>query len=475
MEDNKYAIDDEKKILRRKRRVRNRILAWVFLLIFVLVIGACGFLAYKHFVLDAIVESPSVNTGTSTSTDAGSGSEDNNSEHIGSAIDELLGGEDDVVVSVPTEEDLAPTEEELFDAAVTAYVESMPVEQKVAGMFIVYPEQITGVATVIQAGDGTKKALLDNPVGGLVYRPQNIKSKEQFATMLANTRDFAVRPLFLAVNEELGNTVISSKLNLYKSDMQTVIGTTGNEENAYSEASQVADYLTEFGINVNLGIIAEVTAGWEGSVLDGRTFSDDPDVVSKMLERTVAAYNEKHISSALEYFPGQSFATQDTTVGIANSTRTKTDLFTNELKTFSAGVKAGADFIVVSHVTMPSLMPEEELIQSSMSKAVMTGLIRDEMQLDDVIIITDFMDKAAISNYYESSEAAVKAIRAGADMVMCPANYQEAYEAVLKAVGNNVISEKRVNDALVRIYKVKFRGMTAEEVEKLINTSEEAN
>lgn len=471
MEDNKYTLDDEKKLIRRKRNVRNRILAWVFLLIFVLILAVCGFIAYKFWLGKSGDSTTAGTSGTETSTGTDIGEGDTNTDHIGDAIDDLIEGEDDVVVSLPSEDELGPTADELFEEAVTAYVERMSVEEKVAGLFIVYPEQITGVETVIQAGDGTKAALEANHVGGLVYRDKNITSKEQFSTMLSNTVSYAQRPLFLAVNEELGNTVISAKLDLYKSDSQTVIGGTGDAENAYTEASQVADYLSELGINLNLGLVAEVTAGWTGSVLDGRTFSEDPDVVSAMLTRTVEAYREKNISTALSYFPGQSYATQDTSAGIASSARTKEELYNNEFKAFKNGVSAGADFIVVSHVNMPSLVPEEELIQSSMSKTIMTGIIRDTLLLHDVIIITDFMDKSAISDYYESGEAAVKAIRAGADMVMCPLNYQDAYNAVLEAVGSNYISEKRITDALVRIYKVKFRGKTAEEVRNMTETN----
>lgn len=460
MEDNRTITDDEKKRLRRKRRVRNRIMAWIFLLIFMLIIG-CG----AYYIINRYWPNLNINKGpesTETSVTVSVSTEEQGD--VSDAIGDLIDDETDVVVHEPTPDELAPSEEELFEAAIIAYVENMSLREKVAGLFIVYPEQITGVDTVIQAGDGTRQALADNHVGGLVYRSKNIVSADQFKTMLTNTGLYAQRPLFTAVWEELGNTVISDKLSLYKSDSQAVIGATMISENAYIEASQVADYLGEYGINLNLGIVADIDQGNVSDILKGRTFSDDYKIVGEMVTDTVKAYEEKNIHTSLAFFPGQSYANQDTSSGIAVSERTKDELISNEFNVYKYGVEAGADIILVSHVIMSIC---SEGYPASMSREIIKDIIRDELKFKDTIVITDFMDKAAIHDYYESGESAVKAIKAGADMILCPSDYNEAYNAVLEAVGSNVIAEQRINDSLVRIYKVKFKGKTAEEIKNL--------
>lgn len=469
MNDNINEItEDEKRIIRRKKRKRNRIIAWIFLLIFVLIICALiAFIAIKalpsiKLSWPSFMDKPGSEISAETDTDI-----DTDNGDILGAIDNIIGGEDDVIVHEPTPEELMPSEEKLFDEAVRRYVENMPLEDKVAGLFIIYPEQITGVKTVVQAGDGTKKALSENAVGGIVYRSQNITSLEQFKSMIDNTKSFARRPLFIGVNEELGNTVVASKLDLYKSDSQSVIGATGVADNAYSEAGQVADYLVSLGIDLNLGIVADVGQGPVSDVMEGRTFSADSSIVSQMVAATVKAYEEKGINTALSYFPGQSFANQDTAKGIASSDRTKMELEYNEFMVYEKGVAAGADMILVSHVVMPALTGEIESIQCSLSKAVMTDIIRDELGYKDIVIITDAMDKPSIAEYYEPGECAIKAIKAGADMIMCPADYEQAYKAVYDAVTSKVISELRITDALTRIYKVKFNGLSSQQIDEM--------
>lgn len=469
MEDNKYAIvEDEKRIVRRKRNRRNRVLAWIFLLIFVVllaILAVWGFGKLKPYISFGGKETVTESVSTVTPEEVTPPDEESN---VSETIDTIIGEEDEVVVYEPSPEDTKPTEDDLFEEAVREYVNAMSLEDRIAGIFVVFPEQITGVDTVIQAGDGTKQALIDNPVGGIVYRGMNIISADQFKTMLGNTASFAVRPLFLAVNEELGNTVISSKLNLYKSDSESVLGASGSADNAYIEAGQIADYLNGFGINLNLGIVSDLSHGNGSTVMADRTFSRETKVTSDMVNRTIDAYEEKNIHTGVCYFPGQSFANQDTGDGIATSTRTRPELEYNEFMILKNAVAEGADIVVVSHVLMPSLTGEVDAIQCSLSRIVMTDVIREELGLNDVIIMTDDMGKAAISEYYESGESAVKAIKAGADMVMCPVDYKEAYEAVLDAVNNKIISEMRISDSLVRIYKVKFKGKTPEEIRKML-------
>ena len=106
----------------------------------------------------------------------------------------------------------AVSEEALLEEAVDNYVAGMSLEDKVAGLFIVTPEQLTGVGTAVQAGEGTKEALAKYPVGGLVYFSQNIQSAEQIKEMLANTRSYSKYPLFLAVDEEGGQVSLGEIL-----------------------------------------------------------------------------------------------------------------------------------------------------------------------------------------------------------------------------------------------------------------------
>ena len=123
-----------------------------------------------------------------------------------------------------------------------------------------------------------------------------------------------------------------------------------------------------------------------------------------------------------------------------------------ELAVYQAGIDSGVQMIMVGHTAVPSLTGDNT--PASLSGIVVTDLLRVEMGYRGVII-TDAMNLKAISEYYDSGQAAVMALKAGCDMVLMPENFEEAYEAVLGAVRDGTISEERVNDALRRIYRIK--------------------
>ena len=120
---------------------------------------------------------------------------------------------------------------------------------------------------------------------------------------------------------------------------------------------------------------------------------------------------------------------------------------------------------MISHESVPGLSETGEY--ASQSKAVMTNLIRMDMGLDDIIIITDDLTKTAVSAYFESGEACIASLKAGADMLLKPEDFGAAYADVLNAVNTGVIARERVEDSLVRIYKVKFSGKTSDEVNSI--------
>ena len=101
--------------------------------------------------------------------------------------------------------------EETLEAQIRGYVEAMTLEEKVAGLFIITPEQLTGVGTAVQAGESTREALEQYPVGGLVYFAKNIQSEQQLKEMLANTASYSSYPLFLGVDEEGGQVARVAK------------------------------------------------------------------------------------------------------------------------------------------------------------------------------------------------------------------------------------------------------------------------
>jgi len=127
-----------------------------------------------------------------------------------------------------------------------------------------------------------------------------------------------------------------------------------------------------------------------------------------------------------------------------------------------AGIEAGTDFVMVSHISLPSITGDNT--PCCLIPTVVTDLLRSELGYGGVII-TDAMNMKAVSEYYSSDEAAIKALKAGCDMILMPENFEEAYNGIIKAVREDqTLDEKRIDDALKRIYKVKYKAQIAEEL-----------
>lgn len=108
---------------------------------------------------------------------------------------------------------------------------------------------------------------------------------------------------------------------------------------------------------------------------------------------------------------------------------------------------------MMGHLSAPGLVGDNT--PCSLSKDVVTGILREELNYSGVIV-TDALNMSAITEYYTSDQAAILALKAGCDMILMPENFEEAYNGVLQAVKDGVISEERVNDSLRRIYRIKY-------------------
>ena len=355
----------------------------------------------------------------------------------------------------PTPEVVEPTREEKLDAYVDERIAQMPLEDKVAGLFVVKPEAITGVGAAVQAGDGTRQALEANPVGGLIYFDQNIQSEAQLKEMLENTAQYAKYPLFLAVDEE-GGTVsrIGSSIGP-KTDSAGAIGETGNPENAYQAGAAMGAALYGLGFNVDFAPVADL-ANVEGSIMEGRAYGSDVSVVSSFVNSMVRGLQEQKVSACLKHFPGMGSATEDTHDGKVSTDRTAEQFWAEELAVFQAGINEGADMVMVSHMAAPALTGDNE--PSIFSRTLVTGILREQMGFQGVII-TDALDMGAISQYYAADEASIMAVLAGCDMLLMPEDYEKAYTGVLEAVRSGNIDEERINDSLRRIYRIKYADM----------------
>lgn len=426
--------EDDRRVYRRRRRIRNQVISYVVVFVIFAAFAASGVFLGKN-IAHKLKEKK-----------VAAEQEQLQDEQDGDAAR-------DIVIDAPEEIEVDEPEEDLLGGVVDSYISTMPLEDKVAGLFVVTPEALTGVTTATQAGTGTQEALGKYSVGGLIYFKKNILDREQITDMLSSTVSMSNYPLFLAVDEEGGSVsrVAESGIDVIQVGDMASIGASGDTSQAYEAGLTIGTYLKELGFNLDFAPVADVADSDDG-VLGDRVFGTDAQKTGEMVANVVDGIEGTGVSSCLKHFPGIGDTTGDTHDGRVETTKTLDEMRNSDFISFKAGIDAGADFVMVSHVTVSSA--DEDAVPSTLSKTIITDILRNELEFQGVVI-TDALNMGAITEYYTTEQAVVQAIEAGADMLLMPDDFQAAYDALLAAVQEGRISEERINESLERIYRIK--------------------
>ncbi len=428
--------ESERREARRKRRRRSQILA------------------YSAVIASIALLAVGIVAGVKALTAMRGETEQRTEDSQQSKVDELLASEPPISEPAPTQTVPELTPEQKLDEIVDAGIAVMSLEDKVAGLFIVTPEAITGVDAAVKAGTGTQEALGKYAVGGLIYFKKNIISAGQFKEMMDNTKRYAKYPLFLAVDEEGGKVTRLAEAGLgAKVDTAKAIGGTGDADKAYQAAQTIGRYLADYGVNLNFAPVADINNVNKSTISD-RSYGSDAAKASPFVRSAVLGFKDQGIWSCLKHFPGIGSTAKDTHNGLAVTERTKEQFEAEEFQVFKEGIAAGANMVMMGHIAAPALTGAGNE-PCSLSKEVVTNILRDGMKFDGVIV-TDALNMKAITDYYTAEEAAIQALRAGCDMILMPEDFGKAYNGVLQAVKDGTISEERINDSLRRIYRIKY-------------------
>lgn len=374
-----------------------------------------------------------------------------------SSLPEDITSQSEPVPEEDPEEEQEPQEEVDPVALMTDEVLSrMSVDEKIYQLFIATPEQLTGVDQVTRAGETTKQAIQDQPVGGIIYFAQNIVDREQTIEMIDNLQEYSKIGLFIAVDEEGGKVARVGK----NSAMGTTsfpemgeIGAAGSTEEAYRVGQTIGSELLELGFNLDFAPVADVNSNPDNPVIGQRAFSSDPNVAAEMVAACVEGFRDSGILCTLKHFPGHGDTDADSHYGEAKTEKTLQELQECELIPFQSGIDAGAQLIMIGHITVPNV--EDESIPASLSHFFVTELLREQMGFEG-LIITDSMQMQAIRDQYSSGEAAVRALEAGVDLILMPEDLTGAAEGIKAALESGELQEERIDESVRRILTAKI-------------------
>lgn len=450
----KQEKDIDKRELRKKKRKRARRTAFVALILILALVGT-GIYFGSQFAMNYFADKKAQEEAEIALQQQLAEQEAREAEALAQAqleaeLQEQMEAEEPTPEPTPE-----PTAEELQEEMIDAMISQMTLEEKVAGIFIVTPESLVGQGNVTKAGEGTKEALEKYAIGGVVYDKKNIQSEQQLTDLVNNTVEYSRYPLFIAVEENGGDqSPVQSALKLDKIDSQLDMAAAGDESVIYNNYKNMGTYLSKHGFNLVLGPSGDILTDSDKSKVGKNSFGKDQNVTSNYVNQAINGLHDAGINTCVKHFPGEGGADADPKNAMSATTSSVELIKGYDMVPFKMAAEAQTDMIMVSHESAEVITGDST--PCSMSKEVMTDIIRAEM-LYDGVIITAAMNVPSITEYYTDDEVAIKAVKAGADMILAPSNFEAAYNAVLAAVQDGSISEERLNDALKRIYKIKYK------------------
>lgn len=354
----------------------------------------------------------------------------------------------------PVSVTLSPEEEE--ERKIEDIISGMTLEEKVWQMFMVAPEDIIDVGAVTNAGEITKKAISDYPVGGFIYFAKNIETYDQTAALIRNMQSYSKIPLFIAVDEEGGRVARlgNADIGVTKFPPMREIGDSGDTDKAAQVGETIGKELTALGFNVDFAPVADVITVENNEDIGDRSFGEDPYLVADMVAAEVKAMQEQNLSSTLKHFPSNGSTAVNTHKAAGVCTRTLSQMRETEFVPFKAGIDAGADFVMAAHMAVPDITGDET--PSTLSSVTINDLLRGELGFSN-IVVSDALNMGAITSQYTAEEAAVKAVKAGVDILLMSTDPVASAKAVTEAVNSGEIEQKRIDESLERILRIKIK------------------
>lgn len=335
------------------------------------------------------------------------------------------------------------------DAAQTL-LDGMTTHEKICQLLIVHPEALTGGGTVTDMTDELAAALRAYPVGGVLLSAENMTSGEQLAALTAALADGCKTAPLISVDEEGGrvarlmNTVGTTKLgSMYSYCAQ---GTQGAHDNAQTIARDIAAY----GFNTDFAPVADVWTNKRSNAIGDRAYSDDYDEAATLVAAAVEGFHDGGVICCLKHFPGHGSTATDSHNGAATVDKTLPQLRQEDLKPFVSGIAAGADMVMVGHLTVPTM----DDIPASLSHKIVTNLLRHDLGFRGVII-TDGLQMQALAQYTDG-EKAVLALAAGNDMLLEISDVPGAVAAIEEALADGTLSRTELDQSVLRILQLKL-------------------
>jgi beta-N-acetylhexosaminidase len=366
--------------------------------------------------------------------------------------------------AAPHSKDAKRSTDKSVPAAVRQLTRSMSLHDKVAQLIIM---PIYGEHANTRSAEYRKYQHLirDLHVGGVIVTGHSlnggVRNAEPYAmaALLNRLQKLAKTPLFVAADFERG---ASMRVNSTTAWPYSMAFAAAQDLKAVSEeGADTARDARALGVNWLFAPVADVNNNPDNPIINIRSFGENPAEVSNFVQAYIAGAHSDRKNPVLvtaKHFPGHGDTTEDSHLALPRLDADHDRIEAVELQPFRTAIAAGVDAVMTAHLAVPALEPDN--IPATVSSKILTGVLRDELGFHG-LVITDAMDMQGLAAMFDTAEASVRAIEAGADVLLMPKRAEDAIRGVVAAVQSGRISKKRIDDSLNRVVAAKLRlGLT---------------
>ena len=365
------------------------------------------------------------------------------------------------------------------DPEILKMISEMTTQEKLAQMMIVaLRSDLSNEKTATEIDRDYAEMLTKYDFGGILLFAGNVVDPAQTVTLIRDSQEAAMKsaggiPMFICVDQE-GGSVNRVPFGTTGSG-NMALAATGDTSLTEESAKMLGDEIRALGFNMDFAPVSDVNSNPANPIIGVRSFSDDPELVAEHVTAFIKGMDSAKISTALKHFPGHGNVGEDSHTHLPCSDFSLEEIKACDLIPFQAGIDAGSDMIMTAHIQFPKIEKktyvsikdgEEITLPATLSRTIITGLLREQMGYNG-IVITDAMEMDAIAAHFDPLDAAVMAINADVDILLCPVElYKDGevntfpdvdkyMEGLLARVEAGDIREEELDNSVYRILKLK--------------------
>lgn len=291
----------------------------------------------------------------------------------------------------------------------------------------------------------------DVKVGGFIVY-QSAEGGEVYAQafLLNKLQHLSKYPLLISADYENGVSFRTKGGTIFPTNM--ALGAANDEALTHQMGGIIAEESRETGVFYNFAPVVDINNNPQNPIINVRSFGENYSMVIKLGNAIVTGMQGNHLLATAKHFPGHGNTSVDSHRDLPIIRGSREELFQIELKPFIKEIENGIMSIMVGHLAVPAF--DADTLPATLSKNIVTELLKKELGFKG-LIVTDALNMRAITNSFTTAEAAVLAFNAGCDILLFPANADEAAAAIIEAVHSGIISEERLDESVRKILLAK--------------------